>query len=85
MLDSFNMSVLWCFFFLFSQRDDVIRALDQAAGISFNTRTKRLSYSHYSSQKPGEMGCTGQEMATGKNIQGQGKVWDFFLLGSSVN
>jgi len=38
----------------FSQRDEVIRALDQAAGISFDARTKRLSYSHYSTHKPGE-------------------------------
>ncbi|KAJ7374564.1 Ankyrin repeat domain-containing protein 27 [Desmophyllum pertusum] len=38
----------------YAHRDDVIRALDQAEGISFNARTKRLSYSNYSSQKPGD-------------------------------
>ena len=42
------------FFFFFLQRDDVIRALDQAEGISFNARTKRLSYSSYTSHKPSE-------------------------------
>jgi hypothetical protein len=46
--------MVFCFSVFFSQRDDVIRALDQAAGISFNARTKSLSYSHYSSYKPGE-------------------------------
>ncbi|CAH3015022.1 unnamed protein product [Porites evermanni] len=36
----------------YAHRDDVIRALDQAEGISFNARTKRLSYSSYTSHKP---------------------------------
>ncbi|XP_078364942.1 ankyrin repeat domain-containing protein 27-like isoform X2 [Oculina patagonica] len=35
----------------YAHRDDVIRALDQAEGISFNARTKRLSFSNYSSYK----------------------------------
>ena len=46
-----NYKILLLFFF---QRDDVILALDQAEGISFNARTKRLSYSSYTSQKPSE-------------------------------
>lgn len=33
----------------YAQRDDVIRALDQASGISFDARTKRLSYSSHNS------------------------------------
>lgn len=66
----------------FSQRDEVIRPLDQAAGISFNTRTKRLSYSHYSTHKPGEKCCAGQEMVREKknSFKVREKTGNFILI-----
>ena len=45
----FNKLVELDTFLTICQRDDVIRALDQASGISFDARTKRLSYSSHNS------------------------------------
>ena len=46
---NFDKLVKFVIFLSICQRDDVIRALDQARGISFNARTKRLSYSSHNS------------------------------------